>query len=440
MGKTNFAFTPGKLTTILDASFGSSGKGKIGAYVTSNADNWQFACNAFFPNAGHWVVNGNKKYFYQTLNSCAYQDKYEKLYIGPGAIIELPALWRELEENNVGPQKLGIHPLVAILQDKDAAFERGEVDLDGNPLPVRGDGVMKTGSTCHGVGACNARRALRRPDVLLARDIPELKEFLCDTADEIAGRLLKGQSGLLEVAQGFSLSMGHEAFYPHTTSRNCTVAAGLDGMMLPPMFAGNVIVNVRTYPIRINSRKFIGVDGKHLTWADVQSGTPHTVYEGNSGPWYPDQQEITWEELTQVSGSPTPIAEITSVTKLPRRVATFSKQNLSEAIMHNHTGNSVFISVNFANYADIEMIGARTTEAITPKFHDWIRENIAPVEKDTTAKLAFIGTGADTEDQILIEQDKVLRTVTVITPVQNSSNIVRASVNDLNKLVGVKSI
>lgn len=450
-------FRPGKLTTVLDASAGSSGKGKLGAFICENAESetWSFCCNTFYPQAGHWVKQGDKSYFYQTLNSCAYMDRYQKMYIGPGAIIELPALFREIEESNVDPKKLGINPIVAILQDKDAAFERGEVDFDGNPVE-RHDGTMKRGSTCHGVGACRARKILRRQDLQLAQDIPELKEFLCDTTEEILRRLERGGSGLLEVAQGFQLSYGLKDMYPYCTSRNCTVAAGFDDMMLPLRYAGPVILNCRTYPIRINNKKYIGKsgehEGKHLTWDEIQAGVEYEEYIGNSGPGYDDQEEISWDEISKGSGSPDEIIELTSVTKLPRRAFTFSKKNLVQAAKYNDAGHGVFISVNFANYVDYEMtgrkgrspyvplgdgtcltfseerkignIGAPTIqiskmsprmnwrdswsdpepipEQITDKFGQWIRDNIAPVYLKTGARLMFIGTGPNTDEMITL--------------------------------------
>lgn len=392
-------FKSGKLTAVLDAGAGSSGKGKLGAFLGERYDNWQFCCNTFSAQAGHWVKQNGKEYFYQTLNSVAYTDKYEKMLIGPGSIIELPALFKEIEKNNIKTEKLGIHPLAAILQEKDAAFERGEVDFDGNPVEQH-DGTMKRGSTCHGVGACRARKVLRRQDLQLARDIPELKEFICDTSEETIIRLENGQAGLLEIAQGFQLSYGLKDFYPYCTSRNCTVGAAFDDMMLPLRFAGPLILNIRTFPIRINSKKFIGKDGKHLTWDEVQAGVEHEVYEGDSGPWYDDQHEITWEELTKESGSPEPICEVTSVTKLPRRVFTFSRKNLREAIRYNDTGHGVFVSVNFANYVDHKMAGAKNKLNITSKFKSWL-ENITSLEAETDKKyLKFIGTGAQTDEMI----------------------------------------
>jgi hypothetical protein len=127
-------------------------------------------------------------------------------------------------------------------------------------------------------------------------------------------------------------------------------------------------------------------------------GVPHTVIEGNSGHWYPDQTETTWEELTKTSGSKTPIFEITSVTKLPRRVANFSKLNLEEVIKYNQTGDDVHISMNFANYVDANMLGATRADQITKKFNDWIFNNLG---NSSEMKPVLIGTGMNTEDMIL---------------------------------------
>jgi adenylosuccinate synthase len=411
MFNTDFVFTPGKLTICLDSSSGSSGKGKIGSHICQYANNWQFCCNTFAPQAGHWVVlNDGRKFFYQTLNSCAYQhEKYEKMYIAPGGIIELPAFFHEMEENNVPHHKIGISPITAILQDIDGAFEKGQVDFDGKPLTNRHDGTIKTGTTAHGAGACRARRVLRRKEAKYAKDIPELKQYLCNVPQEIMNRLDKGQAGLLEIAQGFQLSYLLQDFFPYTTSRNCTTMAGLDDLMIPPIYAGNNIINLRTYPIRINSKKYINKNGKHLTWAEIQEKTEGKDYEtidSYSGPGYPDSQEITWEQITKISGSPTPIMEITSVTKLPRRIFTFSKQNLTDAIRYNRGNGKTYLSLNFTNYIDhtiykkSEQIQTINEKTLGPKIHNWIQENLT---KEQQTMLKFIGTGPNTEHSINLQ-------------------------------------
>src|SRR5947208_2860358 len=98
---TSFAFTPGKLTITLDGGAGSSGKGKLGSFLCEYAGNWQFACNTFMPQAAHTVeLEDGRRILYQVFNSCAYMaDRYDKIYIGPGAAIDLATFLREMEEN-----------------------------------------------------------------------------------------------------------------------------------------------------------------------------------------------------------------------------------------------------------------------------------------------------------------------------------------------------
>jgi hypothetical protein len=228
---TNFVFTPAKLTVVLDGGAGSSGKGKLSSFICEHADRWQFACNTFMPQAGHTVkLDDGRSYFYQTFNSCAYlTDRYEKIYLGPGATIELPAFYREIEENNIPPGKIGISPLTSILQNADSDFEKGLCDLAGKPLSdaVQSDQpggyLAKTGTTAHGCGANRARRTLRHPEAKYARDLPELAEFICDVPGEIMTRLDLGQAGLLEVAQGFQLSYLLPNFFPYCLSGDSRV-------------------------------------------------------------------------------------------------------------------------------------------------------------------------------------------------------------------------
>jgi hypothetical protein len=307
---------------------------------------------------------------------------------------------------------------------------------------------------------------LRDKKILLAKDVPELKEFICDVPGEILQRLENGQSGLGECAQGFQLSNGYK-FYPNCTSRNVNVAAFLDDMFLPITVVGNVILNLRTYPIRIASKKYIStakfidtkmdshelsrlklkhanttdwmlelaaifnidpklvIDvvelesgksyikvthiGQHLTNAEKTS----LLYEyeerdSYSGDGYDDQKEITWEQIEEQYGKEIPQeVKLTSLTKLMRRVFTFSQQNLEEAIIHNQTPHSVFLSLNFVNWIDGTMEGITQIDSISEPTWDWIAENIVPIEKKfKNVKLRYLGTGRYTEETIeLIYED-----------------------------------
>lgn len=397
MSKESF-FKKGHLSVVMDGGYGSSGKGKMASYVGEKETNWTFACNAFMSNAAHTVVSDYGTYNYQCLNSVAYlKDKYERTYICGGAVIELPSLLQEIEANGLNERKLGIHPLVAIVQDKDIGYERGTHNFDGDTIPNTIADTMKIGSTLHGVGAARARRILRRSDVLLARDIPELAPFLCDTRDEILTRLESGQSGLMEIAQGWTLGYLETQFYPRTTSRNCSVSAALDDCGLPPWVIANVMINFRTYPIRVNSNKWLDARGNVLKYDEAVrrqlAGEKIVVVEGNSGPGYPDQVETTWDEVTKLSGSNAPIFEKTTLTGNPRRVFTFSQRNVEDAIRYNYPANgNVWLSINFMNYVDTEYKGD-----MTDKVEDWLDQNI-PLHLQSSVR--YLGYGAHTHETV----------------------------------------
>jgi len=335
------------------------------------------------------------------------------MYICGGAVLELEPLLDEIRQHGLTPDKLGIHPVVAIVQQKDVDYERGVCNFEGDPYDniVQSD-CMKLGSTLHGIGAARARRILRRSDVLIARDVLELQPFLCQTDCEMMDRLERGQAGLLEIAQGYQLGYLTK-FYPKTTSRNCTVAAGLDDCGLPPSVVGDVLINFRTFPIRVNNNKYIHAEtGAILTGQDMDEmraagniGMVKTL-KGDSGGCYDDQHEVTWESITESSGvrnlDPTrEIRERTSLTKLERRAYTFSKQNLQDALRFNRGNGHTYISVNFINYVDMAIESKRGgEEQLTDKVESWIDSNIEINPETETLK--FLGTGALTNDMVVL--------------------------------------
>lgn len=465
---SNDFFIPGKISVILDASAGSSGKGKIGSFVTkTNVGNYHFVCNTFASQASHIVMDKSYPEFcYKQFNSCAHRhEEFEKMYIGHGAVITLKPFFEELKQTGIPKEKIGISPLTAICQDIDRLYEEGKVNLDGSPVAEHHDGTISTGSTCSGVGVARARRVLRDKKILLAKDVPELQPFICDVTGEILERLALGQSGLGECAQGFQLSNGYK-FYPNCTARNVTVAGFLDDMFLPITVIGNVMLNLRTYPIRIASKKYIsqtkwialkttaeqiqeamspgfdeqtfilsmvkeaGYDpalitgknksivsgtlapvfyvevahpGQHLTYDEVTSGEyTYMEKESYSGDGYEDQKEITWDQIEQQYGKEIPKeVKLTSLTKLMRRVFTFSQKNLEDAIIYNQTPHSVFLSLNFVNWIDGSTEGVANIEQITEYVWDWVTENVEPVtRKFENVRLKYLGTGRYTEETV----------------------------------------
>lgn len=411
-------FKPGKITTVLDGGAGSSAKGLRGAYIWKHMrGDASFAVNTFMSNAAHSITHDNgKEEIHQCLSSITTLGGYDRQYVSPGCAFSYDEMANELKRCDVGPDKVGIHPNAVVVTQKDIDYEKGLVDFEGNIKQDRGSINLNIGSTLHGVGSARARRVLRRPDAKLARDIPQFADYLCNTSSDIMSRLSGGQTGLGEIAQGFQLSLMSQ-FYPRTTSRNCSVSAFLDDSMLPPSVVGPVVVNFRTFPIRVNNNKYIRkADGKILTWNEFNSTSEadREIIKGDSGGCYNDQMEVTWDDISERAGET--IFECTSLTKLPRRVFTFSRTNLLEALKFNNTGDDVYISVNFMNYVDNTVKGKRTKEEVlTPKVIAWIRDNVVNDEVLKACTLnsikingMFIGTWRTIDDSVFLTKSDMM--------------------------------
>lgn len=89
-----------------------------------------------------------------------------------------------------------------------------------------------------------------------------------------------------------------------------------------------VIGTLRTFPIRVANR--FDEQGTQI---------------GYSGGCYPDQVELDWKDIGIE-------AELTTVTKLPRRIFTFSQMQLAEAIRQCSVDT---LFVNFVNYCRSEL-------------------------------------------------------------------------------------
>jgi len=117
-----------------------------------------------------------------------------------------------------------------------------------------------------------------------------------------------------------------------------------------------VIGTCRTYPIRVANRF-----------------DTHGTQVGYSGPCYDDQLEISFEEIGQKT-------ELTTVTKLPRRIFTFSCKQIEEAIEYNGARE---IFLNFVNYC---------------RFEDEVRDIVQSIERVPNTYVRWIGLGPEYKD------------------------------------------
>lgn len=321
--RTRF-LTTGKASFILGGQFGSEGKGAAAAFVAEHlwADNQRF--DVITTNAGsqsgHTSIykDGIKRVVFHLPTASLLDYGRPTLqpitYLNAGAIIDVDVLMRELEENPRVAAMLFIHPNATVITDECKEAE-GRSD----------SAQTKIASTRKGVGEALSRKVLRSGQV--ARDHTKLKQFV--RRIDLTARMNVGQSVLVEVPQGFSLGID-QPFYPHVTSRNCTVGQAASDAGIHPSFVGDSMLVIRTYPIRVGNIASAKDAESPMMLKDPPPDNPLGVIKpsdawGFSGGAYPAQRELTWEQLGQ-----TP--EITTVTKRIRRVFEFSHRQLLESM------------------------------------------------------------------------------------------------------------
>lgn len=439
--KTNM-FSSGKVNFLLDGNAGSSGKGKFAEYLVEKED-VDFLITSNSANASHTVVKDGKEYIFKALPSGSiHHEKLKAVYIVDGASFEVDTLLKEIAMVGIPREKVFISPRAGIITQADKDYEAGIAYMDGNK--VSHEGTVKTGTTASGSGSVLAKKVLRHKSLVVAGHVGEISDMVyCDISQMIMESVDSGDTGFFEIGQGFPLSNNHKLFAPHTTSRNVTVSSALNDAFLPPYLAGNVIINFRTYPIKIHSFKYQALEDKgfsygadttesemlkvHTLFNGIQKSSSgdsvvqikkgdflswfekdhvkHAVIESPSGDFYPDQEEISWEELNVRLGNAPESLEIfecTTLTKLPRRIAEFSEMNMTDAISHNRTNGQMFITLNFVNYVDKSLQGKTNPTALIDSelYSDWEAKNLEWNLIKYGVKLALVGTGADSKDVI----------------------------------------
>lgn len=305
------------ITIIVGGQFGSEGKGKVAHYFAKNRG-VSAAIRVGGPNSGHTVIseNGVAIIFRQLPTASILADV--QCILPAGSYIYPRLLLEELQLAKLSPDRLLIDPNAVVITERDI----GEEEKSGLRPSI--------GSTLSGTGAAVVSRTQRQGNVRLARDEELLKPYIRPTTPILFEILRRGERVLIEGTQGFGLSVLHSPHYPYATSRDTTASGFLSEAGLSPLDVDEVVMVIRSYPIRV---------------------------PGNSGPL---ENEISWDKLSNESGSRTPIVEYTSVTKTQRRVARFDHEVVLQAILHNRPSHIV---LNHLDYVDMESaIHLRHTE------------------------------------------------------------------------------
>lgn len=346
---------------ILDAQFGSCGKGLLAGYLAETRQPTAIV-SAYSPNAGHTYITSDGFRFVTTqMPIGSISPRARGIFIGPGAVIDPEKMLEELGvltaagRLNLQNTEIIIHEHAAVVTEADAAEEAAL-------------GLAAIGSTLKGSMTAQVRKLRRMPNE--KGELPVARDALIDTplGDFVAGNFEYQQKlqdygyiTQVEGAQGFSLSLNH-GFYPYCTSRDVTPHQLFGDCAIPWDMAKRTEIYqvMRTYPIRVNNRT------------------------GTSGPGYRDQKELDWDK---VGIDP----ELTTVTKLPRRIFTWSRAQLEHMVRICGTPDGIFL--NFVNYVE------------DPKYLAKILDDIQQVTK-RNGIVHWFGMGPGYED--VLDVDRLL--------------------------------
>ena len=360
-----------KFNVVTDGQWGSCGKGLI---ATALAYKYQpdIISTTNMANAGHTAVNEHGDAFIakavpsgSAINKWQTQGYQPNIFIGASAAFHLDRLLEEIEECN-------LHDKI-IIHERAGVITQQHIDTEADIK----QGTKHIASTMQGCGSLLADKVMRRHSLRLARDYPQLSNYMAQKKFKLFSiplalthMLKQGRTILHEGSQGFSLDINHGSHYPQCTSRGTTAVQNLADIGLPTELMGDVYLVIRPYPIRVGNV----IENDQVI--------------GYSGDAYPDQAEINWAQVAESAGAPPEVmqGELTTVTKRLRRVFSFSELQLKDAVLVN---GATHIALNFANYIDWRCYGTSNFAQLPDK----VKQFIDNIEAIAQIPVTIVGTG-----------------------------------------------
>ncbi len=324
---------------LVGGFFGDEGKGKVASYLALK-DQPEIAVRTGSINAGHTAVYNGRSYKLRSIPS-AFLNQKTKLIVPPGALIKREILFKEMEETGTS-KRVFIDGHAAIITDLEAQ-EEAKNSLLSNEV----------GSTKQGVGAAESKRVLR--GLKLAKDYPELSEFIIDAPKEIIECVNQGGKVQVEGSQGHFLSLYHGA-YPYVTSRNTTSSGILSDVGVGPKYVENIIVIFKAFITRVGGGPLEG--------------------------------EIDHKEAERRG-----MAEYGTVTGRQRRVAPFNA-NIANEVLKISSANQVAITKVDTLFKGAAKV--RDYDKLPKEATDWINN----IEGQLGVPVTLIGTGEDALDMV----------------------------------------
>lgn len=428
--------TKRNVSIVVGMAAGSEAKGKL---VSILAPKYQVLVRTGSVNAAHTTYVGDKPRAWHLIPCGALHAPGAWLVLGAGAQISVEHLMREIDwlksadawvNFTTGRPRLVIDPNATIIEPIDIFAENGWADVcgpqwyapttcefhEGVKAPDGHEKAAKTcegcnlypkeslhralGSTTHGSGY-NLIRKLARvapdgvnagllrdkngnpvPKVKTAMEVPELQEYIRDTAMLLNEWNDAGLKIMLEGTQGSALSMHHSGYWPKSTSRDCNASNWLMEAGLSPATVDKVYGVTRTFPIRVFGNS--GPLGTEITWEDVTRhyyDLPSDLSDKDLETWLKDNNKKM-------------ICEITTATKRRRRVFMFSESDFLRSMAINRPDE---LMLSFVDYLSSQDFGKTEWNQLSRTSRDWITS----IESKLGVHFKYLSTGPLTEQVVV---------------------------------------
>ena len=382
-------FEPGKVSVCLDSAAGSSGKGSISPFMAITGKPILGAvCTSNQTNAGHQTVLSKSEYTGNVIEPCdcfkIEDDDHYRIILK-----SLPSSALVTEQIPICIMADAAFTIDRLLQEISLIKDKSRIKIHPRACVVTKECKERSAKNEHvsgtmsGAGPAQAKKLMRDADCKLAKDYPEITEFIADPCGIVQQALLGDKAVLFESSQGFELSLNHgfPDDWPKLTSRDVTPAIAMNSCGVSPKRFGKSMANIRPFPIRVGN------------------------YNGNSSGSFYNSKELTWDIIDRFSGAAEAgksTLEITTVTGRVRRCFTFS---LEQFIRMCRYCEPDYLALTFTSQIDYRSFGAKKLSDIPEEALIKIAEFSAMLEDYSGVKVAVLGTGPKNDEQLDVLDD-----------------------------------
>ena len=370
------------VSVVTGGQFGSEGKGKTTSLLAREYGDKSAVVRCGGPNSGHITYENGKEYCLRLVPSGVVYAR--KLFLSPAAVIDLDILRSEIDTYSISPDELSVDPFSVVIT-ADMRFAEAKLTKT----------ISSTGS---GTGAATAAKTIRNPRVLLIKDVMRqhswLRPYVRDVRSQLHDLIDDGFRIILEGTQGFGLSLHHSRMFPKTTSKDTTAAQFVMEAGLSPMQVDEIVMVVRTYPIRVSGKE--------------------------AGPM---KNETSWETVRKESGYPYYISELSTVTKKIRRVARFDMDGVLDACRVNRPTALVVHGLDYLGFCNLNVTRFEN-------LNERAKEFIANLESATGVPVIYAFTGKENKASIKLSGLDCVKSYTDNKFLSNSAKLVERQYPD----------